>query len=297
MFYRCKAHQIDAKGGKSEIEKHSKTNKHRKSVKYVRSQVKIDKLLTATSTSHADKVKNSELIMTAFITVHNIPFINNFSILVDEASAGIEHLCVVVRTVGRDFKVLEDFFSLTELVSATADVLFDVVQKSFQEGGIELQDNLLGMAGDGVNVIMGANNSLSSCLKEVVHGLFIMKYICHSFHVCASKASQKLPNFIEQLTLTSVAVLKEYQHYMNSKIHKILHPAQTRWLSFPPVVKRMLKQYQSLILFYQDGSLSEGFPAAQYILTTLRDPTYKFYLQFLSFCSAILRRFEQRNAE
>ncbi|KAJ8882354.1 hypothetical protein PR048_014156 [Dryococelus australis] len=154
---------------------------------------KIDKLLTAPSTSHADKVKNAELLMTAFITVHNIPFsiyshlsnivlqmcpdsviakdiacshlcaklkVNNFSILVDEASdnVGRKQLCVV-RTVNTDFKVHEDFFSLTELGSATADVLFD------DEGGIELKDNLLGMAGDGANLIMGANNPLSCRLE------------------------------------------------------------------------------------------------------------------------------------
>ncbi|KAJ8868247.1 hypothetical protein PR048_029763 [Dryococelus australis] len=101
--------------------------------------------------------------MTAFITVHNIPFsisshlsklvdqkcpdsviakdilcshlcaklkINNFSILVHEASVGRKHLCVVFRTVDSDSKVHEDFFSvLLNWDSATDDVLFDVVQK------------------------------------------------------------------------------------------------------------------------------------------------------------------------
>ncbi|KAJ8890429.1 hypothetical protein PR048_009938 [Dryococelus australis] len=215
--------------------------------------------------------------MTAFITVHNIPFsisshlsklvlqmcpdsviakgiayticaklkVNNFSILVDGASdsVGRKHL-YVVRTVDSDFK----------------------------EGGIELQDNLLGMAGDGANVIVGANNSLYSRLKEVVHQLFIMKCICHSFHLCASKASQKLPSFIEQLTcdiysyvscsLKRISTLREFQEFVGTEPHKILHPAQTRWLSFFPVVKRVIKQYQALILFFHNGSLSEGIPAA-----------------------------------
>ncbi|KAJ8876555.1 hypothetical protein PR048_021000 [Dryococelus australis] len=164
------------------------------------------------------------------------------------------------------------FLSFTELGSATADVLFD-------ECGIELQDNLLGTAADGANVIMVANNSLSSRLKEMVHGLFIVKCICHSFHLCASKARQKLHSFVEQLTHNiysyfsyspkRISTLGEVQECVGTEPHK------TRWLSFLPVVKRMLEQYQALILFFQDGSLSEGIPAAQYILTALRDPTYK----------------------
>ncbi|KAJ8891374.1 hypothetical protein PR048_010890 [Dryococelus australis] len=162
---------------------------------------------------------------------------------------------------------------LTELGSTTADVLFDSVQKSFQEGGIELHGNLLGMAGDGANVIMGANNSLSSHLKEV------------------------LPSSIQQLTrdtVTSVAVLREFQEFVGTEPHKILHPAQTRWLSFLPVVKRLLEQFYAHILFFQDGSLPEGIPAAQYILTTLRDPTYKLYLEVLEF---VLPCFEYLNRE
>ncbi|XP_063236058.1 general transcription factor II-I repeat domain-containing protein 2A-like [Bacillus rossius redtenbacheri] len=230
--------------------------------------------------------------------------VNKFSILVDEASdsVGIKQFCIVVRTVDDNFKVHEKFFSLTDLGSATSEVLFDMVIQSFQEAGIELKDNLVGMAGDGANVIMGGNNSLSSRPKEMIHGIFIMKCICHSFHLCASKACQKLPDFVEQLTRDiynyfhcsskRFAALREFQEFVGTEPHKLLHPAQTRWLSLLPVVKRILEQYQALILFFQDVALSEQIPAAQNILTLLRNPICKLYLQFLEF---ILSQFEDLN--
>ncbi|KAJ8887753.1 hypothetical protein PR048_013971 [Dryococelus australis] len=163
---------IDAKGGKSEIEKHFKTNKHRNSVTSVQSQVNIDKLLTAPSTIQADKVKNAELLMTAFIIEHNFPFSisSHLSKLVlqmcPDSSYKMYSSCqnVVGRKSYEDLSAklkVNNFFRsgglsfrqcwkeaplcccsnsrhLTELGSATAQVLFDVVQKSFQEGGIEL---------------------------------------------------------------------------------------------------------------------------------------------------------------
>jgi len=40
------------------------------------------------------------------------------------------------------------------------------------------------------------------------------------------------------------------------KIHKILHPAQTRWLSVESVVVRIFEQYEVLKLFFIDASVS-----------------------------------------
>ncbi|CAH1997278.1 unnamed protein product [Acanthoscelides obtectus] len=47
--------------------------------------------------------------------------------------------------------------------------------------------------------MLGANNSLASRLKEKCPNVFLMKCICHSFHLCASYACEKLPNDVQQL--------------------------------------------------------------------------------------------------
>jgi hypothetical protein len=77
-----------------------------------------------------------------------------------------------------------------------------------------------------------------------------MKCICHSFHLCASYACQKLPRYIEDLTRDiynyfgsspkRISEFENFQNFCNIKIHKILHPSQTRWLSVLSVVSRIL---------------------------------------------------------
>lgn len=73
------------------------------------------------------------------------------------------------------------------------------------------------------------------------------------------------------------------QIFTNTKVHKLLHPAQTRWLSLESVVIRLLEQYDALILFFTDAVATERILAAETILTRLKDPLTKCFLQFLEF--------------
>ncbi|KAJ8892136.1 hypothetical protein PR048_004716 [Dryococelus australis] len=50
-----------------------------------------------------------------------------------------------------------------------------------------------------------------------------------------------------------------------------------------PVVKRLLEQYVALTLYFQGAVFSNKLASAQHILTWLRDPTCKLYLQILEF--------------
>jgi hypothetical protein len=43
-------------------------------------------------------------------------------------------------------------------------------------------------------------------------------------------------------------MLKEFQIFCNVDPHKILRPAQTRWLSLLSVVRRILEQWEPLIV-------------------------------------------------
>ena len=152
---------------------------------------------------------------------------------------------------------------------------------------------MIGFASDGANAMMGAHNSLSSRLVTDIPNLFIMKCICHSFHLCASYACMSLPRAVEQLTrdvynyfMSSpkrLSELKEFQDFVKVKPHKLLHPSQTRWLSLQAVVCRVLEQYDALILYFTDAAFSERIMATEKILHYLKDPTNKLYLQFLEF--------------
>lgn len=59
---------------------------------------------------------------------------------------------------------------------------------------------MIGYAGDGANNMMGSNNSLKTRLTNDIPGLFVLKCICHSFHLCASYACLKLPTYVEDFT-------------------------------------------------------------------------------------------------
>lgn len=118
---------------------------------------------------------------------------------------------------------------------------------------------MIGFAADGANVMMGVNNSLSTLLKQDIPNLFVMKCICHSFHLCASYDCKKLPRSVEDLARDihnyflspkQSMAFKEFQEFADVKPHKILHPSQTRWLSLHSVVKRLLEQLPALKLFF-----------------------------------------------
>jgi hypothetical protein len=90
-----------------------------------------------------------------------------------------------------------------------------------------------------------------------------MRCVCHSFHLSASYACQKIPRFVEDLTRNiynyfssnpkRISEFKHFQNFCEVKIHKILHLSQTRWLSVHFVVSRNLEQYGALQLFFTDA--------------------------------------------
>ncbi|KAL0829789.1 hypothetical protein ABMA28_003272 [Loxostege sticticalis] len=157
--------------------------------------------------------------------------------------------------------------------------------------GIPLK-NVVGFGSDGCNVMMGSANSVASRFKEDCPGIIIMKCICHSAHLCASAACQKLPNRCEQLARNIFsfihnsskrsAALKQFQEFLDLKPQKMLHPSQTRWLSLQQVVARVLSNWDALKLYFTDMALSERSLSGQSILELLWDPYIKLYYEFLT---------------
>lgn len=217
-----------------------------------------------------------------------------FSLIVDESTdkGCTKHLCVIARTMIKT-KVTDAFYDLIPLENASAQSLYETVVKCLADEGIPYKDNMIGFASDGASVMMGAHNSLASRLKSDIPDLFVMKCICHSFHLCASYACATLPRVVEQLArdvynyfMSSpkrLSELKEFQEFVKVKPHKLLHPSQTRWLSLQAVVSRLLEQYDALQLYFTSAALSDRILAAESILDKLKDPANKLYLQFLEF--------------
>lgn len=230
---------------------------------------------------------------------------SKFSLIIDESTdlSTIKHLCLVVRYFKKN-RVVDSFLDLIPLETANAASLFDHIVNCFTKNNIDYKENLIGFASDGANVMMGRNNSVVTLLQNEVPHLFILKCICHSFNLCASYACVKLPRFVEDLVRDihnyfssspkRVVEFKIFQDFCNVKVHKMLHPSQTRWLSVNTAVKRVLEQFLALKLFFTDQVANNDLLISDNILRRLKDPTTILFLQFLDF---VLPFFTELNRE
>lgn len=149
---------------------------------------------------------------------------------------------------------------------------------------------------------MGSQNSMSSRMQSYFPGIFSIKCICHSIHLCCSEACKSLPRRCEDLARNIYNFFShsskrqsqfvQFQQFLNLNVHKILHPSQTRWLSLSSVVQRIVEQWDALKLYFTDKWLSEKLISAENIYLQLNDPFTKAYFYFLEW---VLPKFTSLN--
>ncbi|CAI6353079.1 unnamed protein product [Macrosiphum euphorbiae] len=105
----------------------------------------------------------------------------------------IKTSCVVARFYDESSEMIENVFWQLHNVydtdnpsSASAEHLYNGLISTLNEYEIPLT-NIIGFGSDGCNVMMGQHNSVVSRLRESCPGIFIMKCVCHSAHLCASE--------------------------------------------------------------------------------------------------------------
>ena len=119
---------------------------------------------------------------------------------------------------------------------------------------------LVGFAADNAAVMKGNRIGVQARFKEILPNIYTLGCVCHSVHMCASAAAGKLPIYIEDFitdiynyfsnSSKRIDQLNECQVFCNLKPHKLLHPAQTRWLSLQAAVDRVLENWDPLIMFF-----------------------------------------------
>lgn len=167
----------------------------------------------------------------------------NYSIIVDETTDVSVKKClaILVRYVDiRLEKVKDRLLALVEVTDVTSEGILQKILTTIESLSIP-HSNLLGFAADNAAVMMGKFNGVQAKLKQINPNIFVMGCICHSLHLCASAAAEKLPKQIEDfvrdiynyLNCSSKRIVeyKEFQEYARLKPHKLLKPSQTRWLS------------------------------------------------------------------
>jgi len=138
--------------------------------------------------------------------------------------------------------------------------MYQAITNFFNSHNISYKTNLIGLAADGANAMMGRNHSLQRLLKNDINELFVMKCVCHSLALCAEYGCRKLPDEVEMLirniynyfnhSYKRQYEFKEFQHFFEVKPHKLLQLSCTRWLSLLMVVKRVLEQYVPLKSYF-----------------------------------------------
>ena len=173
--------------------------------------------------------------------IDNILKTTKFSIIIDESTdiSSKKQLAIVVRFFcNQRNQVKSKFFKLIDVTKSDATTLTSALISLFEKKNISIE-NIIGFASDTTNVMFGEHHSVVSLLKQKIPNLFVMKCLCHSAHLCASHACEKLPRAVEDLicdvysyfchSAKRIAEFEQFQHFTGTQPHKLLKPAQTCW--------------------------------------------------------------------
>ncbi|XP_055527613.1 uncharacterized protein LOC129720192 [Wyeomyia smithii] len=219
-----------------------------------------------------------------------------FSIIVDESTdiTSKKVLCVVVRDYDENVGHIRDaFFDLIELDASNASSIKTAIVKRLDQFNIPYKKFMLGIGSDNVAVMVGQRHSVTILLRDDCPHLVSVPCICHSLASCASYASKKLHDHLEQM-------LKDIYSYLSAspvrllqfdKIHCMLdfNPIRVprmhdvRFLSRGQVVKAVLSRYEPLQIYFGLASNVDNLSNASKIHKTLADPVTEIYLLFLDF--------------
>ena len=185
------------------------------------------------------------------------------------------------------------FFALESIERATAELLFNVIDKHFQESTTLLYDNLVILGIDGANVMLGAWNSVMSRLRCKQPALVVLHCHYHIAALLANEACKVLPDELEDLTADvwyyfqksprRPRQFKEFQSFVECKPHKLLKACQTWWFSLEACVNHLIEQYEALLSYFP--STEDKQAVVRRVKIVLENPQTKAYLLFL--CSAL----------
>lgn len=187
-----------------------------------------------------------------------------FSIIMDETTdkSTIKQCAYsVIYFSDQREKVTYSFLGMVEMPNGDAQSLTDSLLTFLTDNGIPIDTNLWGFLSDTPNVMVGETHSVFKLLKDRLPAILNVKCSCHLIHNASCKASKKLGNFgknvlrmINTYFNRSVKRTKEFrrlQELFCVKLHKMLSPGQTRWLTLLPAILRLLEQYEALLAYFE----------------------------------------------
>lgn len=220
----------------------------------------------------------------------------HFSVLIDESTdiSVNKLLCINVKYIDENGIVCDRLLELLSIdaKNANAENLFIAFKNCMETKNISLK-NIIGFACDNANVMIGKNNSFMTRLQEETDALVVMRCICHSSALVASKACSKLPrtpeDFIKNVashfssSAKRTAELVEMQNFFQMEQKKMLKLSTTRWLSMQHAIKRVLENWQVLNNHFQIAKVEENSKSVNMICDEFNNSVNKAILFFLDY--------------
>lgn len=223
---------------------------------------------------------------------------SKFSLICDESTdvSTDKLLCICIKYYSKNKnEVLTHFLSFLRVVETTSHELYNAVYVYLEKVGLKMQ-NSLGLGTDGANNMCGVHNSLFTLIKEIINlDLVFVKCVCHSFHLCTSKASEVFHDEVDYLLRETYSWFKhsalrmaKYKQIFqliniteNTQYTKLAQLSATRWLSRYKAVEKILLQYLELETFFTIQSQKERCHSAKILSDLFKNKTNKLYLIFL----------------
>ncbi|CAG9837716.1 unnamed protein product [Diabrotica balteata] len=224
-----------------------------------------------------------------------------FSLVMDETTdISIKKQCAFTTIIYENNSTKTQFFDLVEAQGSTANDLYGILKNCLTSKNIPLT-NFVGFSSDTTNVMVGEFNSVFSKLKEEFPHIICIRCSCHMAHLATSKACLKLPRHVEDLLRNigshfNRSALRrhkfiEFQNFFQVKIHKILSPAITRWLSIKECVDRVLEQYEPLRAYLTEYVFEDPSITTETMLETMSNLFTPVYLEFMSYSLGLMTDF------
>lgn len=169
--------------------------------------------------------------------LHTTPF----SLIVDETTdISVKKSLIIMVRFFHTKKVIDRILDLIELQDGKAETIFVAIRERMENSRIPYK-NIIAFAAGGASTMQGELAGVKTKLKCLCPNMYVQTCSCHSLNICASRATEKLPNVIEQFardiytyfshSSKRLSQLAECQAFLNEKPHKMLRYCQTRWLS------------------------------------------------------------------
>jgi len=230
----------------------------------------------------------------------------SFSLIIDENTdiRCTKQLCIMTRYFSCRFsRIITTFLGLIDLQGETADAIASSLLDFLKLLKMDFK-NCIGIGTDGCNVMVGKHNSVYTKLEQANPNLQLVKCICHSLQLCASKAVESLPRCLEFLVgrtyswfSHSAQRQRKYKslfRIMNNRQDplQLVQLSNTRWLLLYKCCERVLGQWDELKLYFDLSKVSDRCYDAEILSNMYADPVNKLYLQFLT---PVLQKFNKIN--